>query len=127
MDETAARILIIVSIFQSSSLMPKEIGIIGAGGWGTALAKVLADKGERVVLWCHGEDSYRDITDARENRSYLPGIILPADVRATRSLDETVKEKFLVICALPSHVVRQVLSQLKAEPAGAIFLLTTAA
>ena len=34
--------------------MASEIGVLGAGGWGTTLAKVLADKGERVSLWCHG-------------------------------------------------------------------------
>ncbi len=35
--------------------MAREIGVVGAGGWGTALAKLLADKGERVTLWCHGD------------------------------------------------------------------------
>ena len=84
--------------------------MIGAGGWGTALAKVLADKGENVALWCHGDDSFRAIGAERENRTYLPGVLLPRNIRATRSLDDAVDDKALVICALPSHVVRSVLS-----------------
>jgi len=88
--------------------MASEIGVLGAGGWGTALAKLLADKGERVTLWCHGFDSYRAIADKRENPSYLPGIAVPDSITPTQSLDETVARKSVVICALPSHVVRDV-------------------
>lgn len=90
--------------------MASDIGVLGAGGWGTALAKLLAEKGERVTLWCHGVDSYRAIADKRENSVYLPGIALPPGIKATPSLDETVAGKSVVICALPSHVVRGVIS-----------------
>ncbi|MGE5219500.1 MAG: NAD(P)H-dependent glycerol-3-phosphate dehydrogenase [Chloroflexota bacterium] len=95
--------------------MATEIGIIGAGGWGTALAKVVAEKGERLTLWCHGNESFRAIVDSRENRIYLPGVTLPDAVIATQSLDETVAGKNLVICAVPSHVVREVLSQVASK------------
>lgn len=88
--------------------MSSGIGVVGAGGWGTTLAKILADKGERVVLWCHGADSFREIIDKRENQTYLPGIALPPNLEVTRSLDEAVENKFLVICAVPSHAVRAV-------------------
>lgn len=91
--------------------MANDIGVVGAGGWGTALAKVLGDKGERVTLWCHGADSCREIVETRENRAYLPGILLPANILATQSLDETVSRKGLVICAVPSHLVREVFSK----------------
>jgi glycerol-3-phosphate dehydrogenase (NAD(P)+) len=103
--------------------MPSEIGIIGAGGWGTALAKVLADKGESVALWCHGADSFRQISEARENRTYLPDIKLPDNIRATQSLAEAVENKDLAICALPSHVVRPVLSEIAAKLAPATTLV----
>ena len=90
--------------------MDKSIGIIGAGGWGTALAKLLCEKGERVTLWCRGPESYREIEQDRENRTYLPGITLPAAVKVTRSL-EAAADKDLVVCALPSHGVREVMAQ----------------
>jgi len=88
--------------------MSSDIGVVGAGGWGTALAKILADKGERVTLWCHGADSFRQIVETRENRAYLTGIFLPAEITVTQSLGEVVSNKRLVICAVPSHVVREV-------------------
>jgi glycerol-3-phosphate dehydrogenase (NAD(P)+) len=88
--------------------MSSDIGVVGAGGWGTALAKILADTGERVTLWCHGADSFRQMVETRENRAYLAGISLPAELTVTQSLGETVSNKRLVICAVPSHVVREV-------------------
>ena len=91
--------------------MASDIGVVGAGAWGTALAKVLAGKGERVTLWCHGADSFRQIVETSENRVYLPGILLPREIRITQSLVETAAHKRLIICALPSHVVREVLAQ----------------
>ena len=95
--------------------MSKGIGVIGAGGWGTALAKVLADKGRDVVLWCHRDDSLREIIGSKENRTYLPGIVLPANISATRSIEAAVENKDLVVCALPSHVVRQVFSPIASK------------
>ena len=91
--------------------MSSDIGVVGAGGWGTALAKILADTGERVTLWCHGADSFRQIVETRENRAYLAGISLPAELTVTQSLGETVSNKRLVICAVPSHMVREVFSR----------------
>jgi glycerol-3-phosphate dehydrogenase (NAD(P)+) len=91
--------------------MSIDVGVVGAGGWGTALAKILADTGERVTLWCHGADSFRQIVETRENRAYLAGISLPAELTVTQSLGETVSNKRLVICAVPSHVVREVFSR----------------
>lgn len=95
--------------------MTVEIGILGAGGWGTALAKLAAEKGERVTLWCHGAESFRAIAECRENHFYLPGVTLPEGILVTQSLDETVTEKDLLVCALPSHVVRDVLSRVAAR------------
>jgi glycerol-3-phosphate dehydrogenase (NAD(P)+) len=89
--------------------MSKAVGVIGAGGWGSALAKLLCEKGHDVSLWCHGEQSYQEILTTRENRSYLPGIVLPRSLRVTRSLGEAVVAKDLVVCAVPSHAVRAVM------------------
>lgn len=89
--------------------MGRAIGIIGAGGWGTALSKLLCEKGDEVTLWCHGEESYREIQDRGENCSYLPGILLPRSLKLTRSLKEAVSGKGLLFCAVPSHGVREVM------------------
>jgi glycerol-3-phosphate dehydrogenase (NAD(P)+) len=91
--------------------MAESIGIIGAGGWGTALACLLGHKGERITLWCHGAQSFNEIQESRENRSYLPGILLPPSVGVTRSLEEAVTERTIVLCVVPSHAVRQIMTQ----------------
>ena len=90
--------------------MLKPIGIIGAGGWGIALAKLLADKGEQVTLWCHGAESYRELQENRESRIYLAGIVLPSSIKFTRSIEAAVTDKSLIICAVPSHTVRGVMA-----------------
>jgi glycerol-3-phosphate dehydrogenase (NAD(P)+) len=91
-------------------IMLKSIGIIGAGGWGIALAKLLADKGERVTLWCHGAEGFRELQENRESRSYLAGVVLPSSIKFTRSLEAAVTDKSLIICVVPSHTVRDVMS-----------------
>ena len=91
--------------------MVREIGVVGAGAWGTALAKVLADKGEKVTLWCHGAACYRDIMEWRENRVYLAGIALPSNIVPTQSFALTATDKYLIICAVPSHAVREVFAE----------------
>ena len=103
--------------------MPNEIGVVGASAWGTALAKVLADKAQEVTLWCHGAETFRDIVESRENRTYLPTIALPATIKATQSIRETVYGKRLIVIALPSHVVRAVLTDAAAAIHGRTMIL----
>ena len=90
--------------------MARPIGIIGAGGWGIALAKLLADKGHLVTLWCHGTESFRELQENRESRTYLAGIVLPSIVALTRSIEAAVVDKSLILCAVPSHAVRTVMA-----------------
>jgi len=90
--------------------MLTAIGVVGAGGWGITLAKLLADKGKEVTLWCHGPESLRELTNEKESRTYLPGIKLPPPVRLTRSLKEAVADKSQIICVVPSHVMREVIA-----------------
>ena len=89
--------------------MGRAIGVIGAGGWGTALAKLLCEKGDEVTLWCHGEATFREMEAKGENATYLPGVPLPRQLKITRSLKEMVPEKEVLVFAVPSHLVREVL------------------
>ncbi len=89
--------------------MGRAIGVIGAGGWGTALAKLLCDKGDDVTLWCHGEATFREMEAKGENVTYLPGVPLPRQLKITPSLKEMVTEKEVLLFAVPSHLVREVL------------------
>jgi len=90
--------------------MASQVGVIGAGSWGTTLANLLAEK-EGVDLWVYEEDLFRSMEIKRENEVFLPGIHLLAGVRLTHSLEEVFANKTVLICAVPSHAVRGVFQQ----------------
>jgi glycerol-3-phosphate dehydrogenase (NAD(P)+) len=94
--------------------MIKKVAVIGAGGWGIALAKLLAEKEAEVTLWCHGADTYRQLVEARQSANYLPGVLLPSSVALTRSIDEATAGSFMMVCAVPSHALRDVMEQVTA-------------
>ena len=82
-----------------------EIGIIGAGTWGTALGVLLCHNGHRVTLWSAFQE---DIQYLKENGMHknLPGAELPEEMAFTASMEEAVREKELLVLAVPSIYVR---------------------
>lgn len=86
----------------------RDIGVIGAGSWGTALSKLLAENGCDVELWCF-EPELPDIIDRkRENTKYLPGIQLPENISPTDELRQVIADRDMIVSVMPSHVVRDV-------------------
>jgi glycerol-3-phosphate dehydrogenase (NAD(P)+) len=90
--------------------MRERIGVIGGGSWGTALAKLLAEKGYPVSVWMHSAERCREMSEKRENPTYLPGIPLPYNVLPSTDLGEVVRGKTALVCVVPSHVLRSVMS-----------------
>ncbi len=88
------------------------IGVIGAGAWGTALARHVAQKGASVRLWAYEPEVVEAIRTKHENALFLPGIKLPADLMATNSLAEAVRGVEGIVFAVPSHAARSVLRQM---------------
>ena len=88
-----------------------SIGIIGAGGWGTALAVLLCRKHEDVALWCHSPETLARIREAGENVTYLPGVKLPDRLQITPSLETAASGRDLLVCVTPSHFLREVMSR----------------
>lgn len=86
-----------------------KVTVLGAGSWGTALAKVLGDKGHRVVLWGRREEAMRSIRESRVNEAFLPGVALPASLDATHLLDEALEGADMLLVAVPTHGLREVL------------------
>src|SRR5688572_30091334 len=74
------------------SLM-KPIAIIGAGGWGTALAVTMARAARDVRLWVFEPDLALTISQTRENPIYLPGVQVQQSVTVSNSLSDVVKDK----------------------------------
>jgi glycerol-3-phosphate dehydrogenase (NAD(P)+) len=83
-----------------------NIAIIGAGSWGTALARALAGRGHAVTLWAHEPEVVESLRARRENALFMPGARLPESVRATGDLAEGLAGAEFVVGAMPSHVAR---------------------
>ena len=90
-----------------------KIGMIGAGSWGTALSWLLANNGHSVVVWSALADEISMLRDYRENRSKLPGVILPDSVSFTTELKEAMEGMDLLFLAVPSPFTRSTAKQMK--------------
>ena len=86
-----------------------KVAVLGAGSWGTALAKLLADKGNEVQLWARQEAQAAAIESARENKRYLAGFPFPNTLHATHDLSAALDRAELVVSAIPSHGLREFL------------------
>ncbi len=84
-----------------------KIGVLGAGSWGTALARVLGVNGHDVTLWSALSNEIEMIQTNRELTDKLPGCKLPDNVIATTDLEEACKDKVLIVFAVASPFVRQ--------------------
>lgn len=80
--------------------------VLGAGSWGTTFAKVLCDAGNDVTLWTRRPELAATITETHRNPDYLPGIDLPAGLRATHDHAQAVRGADLVAIAIPSQTLR---------------------
>lgn len=89
-----------------------NISVIGAGAWGTALAKHLAEKGLAVRLWAYENTVVESIHIAHENSIFLKGIALPLNLIATTSLVDAIQDCQGILFAVPSHAARSVLREL---------------
>jgi len=90
----------------------KKIAIIGAGSWGTALALVAARSGAQIKLWAHSAEVADILRQERENRIYLPGFPLSDAISPTNDLAESLAEAEIVLTVVPSHVCREVYTQM---------------
>lgn len=88
--------------------MSPKVGILGAGGWGTALAVALAHNDHDVTLWEFNPEIKAKLETTRKNSMFLPGITIPKTVKITDQLDRAIRDTAFVIVALPSHVIRSV-------------------
>jgi glycerol-3-phosphate dehydrogenase (NAD(P)+) len=83
-----------------------EAAVMGAGAWGTALAKVLADAGTEVILWARRPEVAEEINTTHRNRGYLSNTELPSAIRATADPAIALAGATTVLLAVPSQVMR---------------------
>ncbi len=104
----------------------KQVAIIGAGSFGTALAVHLGQAGHQVRLWARDPALADDLQRRRVGTTYLPGIALPPTVAATNALALALEGAELIVAAVPSHGLRHVIETAQPHIArGATIVSTT--
>jgi glycerol-3-phosphate dehydrogenase (NAD(P)+) len=106
--------------------MFEKISVIGAGGWGTALAVLLSEGREKINLWAHSPQTAEEIRAQRSNANFLPGVPVSEKVIPTNNLDEVVDAE-LVVMVVPSRYFREVATSLAAAglPENAVVISCT--
>jgi glycerol-3-phosphate dehydrogenase (NAD(P)+) len=85
--------------------------VIGAGGWGTALAALWGKDGRQIILWGHNADRIARMRNIRENSAYLPGVQLPDSVHVTSETRDCA-DADLIVFATPSTALRKIATEL---------------
>jgi len=83
------------------------VAVVGTGSWGTMLAVMLTCKGLSVTLWARTEEEAEELRLRRENRRFLPGVILPPELKITASLAKAVDSCHLLFMVVPAQSMRK--------------------
>lgn len=102
----------------------KKVAIIGDGGWGTTLAILLHKKGVRVKLWGIFPEYIEILKAKRENVKFLPGVQIPSDLFITSDLSEAVDGVDILVLAVPSQHMREVVGRFKSLKVGEKYFLS---
>ncbi|MGH7951272.1 MAG: NAD(P)H-dependent glycerol-3-phosphate dehydrogenase [Limisphaerales bacterium] len=100
-----------------------KISILGAGAWGTALARLLCDGKNAVTLWGHDAAQLGQLQSSGLNERHLPGIELPRELQFEKNLPRAIEKSGCVVVAVPSKAFREVTKPL-ADFSGAIISVT---
>ena len=90
-----------------------KISVIGSGGWGIALTILLHKNRHDLTIWSFDKREAEELKTTRENKTKLPNILLPEDIKVTDDLKEAVDNKDVLILAVPSKAIRSVSKSLK--------------
>jgi glycerol-3-phosphate dehydrogenase (NAD(P)+) len=103
-----------------------RIAVLGAGSWGTTLAILLANNSHQVSLWSYDAKCAEIIRTSRENPAFLPHVHIPESIKATDDVNAAVTECEMIVAAVPSQYLRNVMSQLKHLPFNRISVVNVA-
>ena len=104
----------------------KSIGVIGAGSWGTALAKLLSNNGHKVTVYSAIVSEIEMLDSFHEQKEKLPGVILPGDMEFTADIDTAIKGKDLIVLAVPSPFTRSTAKSIKEAVADGQIIVSVA-
>lgn len=93
-------------------MVNSTVCVVGAGSWGTALAKLLGDQAIPTTIWAHEPEVVEAIEQRGENPAFLPGFPLNGPVRATGDLAEAIAGASVIVSAVPTQFVRGVFGEI---------------
>ena len=103
-----------------------KVAVIGDGGWGTALAMVLDRNGHETTVWGPFSEYLEEVAASGENKTYLPGVKVPASLKWTSDHEAAVKDAALVVLVVPSRFYKPVVEAFKPFiPADALVVSAT--
>ena len=85
-----------------------KVTVIGGGSWGSALARILGDNGNDVIIYEQSNEIVNEINTLHTNKSKLPYGMLPLNVSATTNLEFALNETNVIVIAVPTKVIRSV-------------------
>lgn len=104
----------------------ERIAILGSGGFGTVLAKMLAESGHTVYQWVRNRELARTMETQRLNPTYLPGHPLPLNLWITTDMPTATADATIVVMAVPSFAMRDTTRQAAAHLENGVVLLNVA-
>jgi len=104
-----------------------RITLLGDGGWGTTLAILLVKKGFSVTIWGAFPENISSMEKKRVNEKFLPGVKIPKEIILTDDLNKAIRDKDIIVLAVPSQYMRSVLKKVRAldYPRDCIYLSVT--
>jgi glycerol-3-phosphate dehydrogenase (NAD(P)+) len=93
-----------------------QTAVLGAGAWGTAVAKVIAEKGKDVVIWARETETAEDINARHHNSRYLPDVVLPDNLTAVTDIVEAADGREFLILAIPSMFLLETVKKILLVP-----------
>ena len=90
-----------------------NVSVLGAGGWGTALAVLLSERENEVILWEFFDDYAKVLDEKRENIKFLKGVAIPKSIRIISDLKDALESSDYIVLAIPSHILRSLLEKIQ--------------
>lgn len=91
----------------------KDICLLGGGSWGTAVARLLANKNQDLDFYVRDKKLVDEIIERNENIKYLPGVKLPSNMSPSSDLEKVVKDKRYIIFAVPTNSISELAKSIK--------------
>lgn len=92
-----------------------KITLCGGGSWGTAIARLLSNKGHELNFYIRNKEVIEDIRKNKENKKYLPGAKFEKEINLTNNLDSVLEDIDVFIIAVPTSSIREVLTSIKGK------------